>query len=163
MGKASFSTCKDNICRVDVAGVSADEFGTKFQATSTPALLQGAMDGWEALTEWSLASFAKTFGHKKIVCDHRFGLSMRMADFEQYSNSQQDDTPLYLFDHNFGESHATRHLLNHYRPPTVFSEDVFDRMSESLRPPYRWVLVGPRRSGSALHKDPLGTSAWNAL
>lgn len=42
-------------------------------------------------------------------------------------------------------------------------EDFFDLLPEADRPTYRWILVGPPKSGSTFHQDPNSTSAWNAV
>ena len=40
---------------------------------------------------------------------------------------------------------------------------LMDVADECLNGVSRWLLIGPKRSGSACHNDPLGTSAWNTL
>ena len=49
-----------------------------------------------------------------------------------------------------------------YQPPLCFQEDLFAVLG-SERPDHRWLIVGPRQSGSTFHKDPNATSAWNAV
>lgn len=61
----------------------------------------------------------------------------------------------------FGE--VAPSLLKDYCVPHLFQEDFFDILDTDKRPSYRWLIIGPERSGASWHVDPALTSAWNTL
>ncbi|SPO20501.1 uncharacterized protein UTRI_00898_B [Ustilago trichophora] len=89
-----------------------------------------------------------------------------------------DESPFYLFDASFADD---PHASLEWRVPKFFQQisttstdassqydmsavrsDLFSLLG-LLRPDHRWIIAGPARSGSGWHKDPNGTSAWNAV
>jgi histone arginine demethylase JMJD6 len=89
---------------------------------------------------------------------------LSIADYLEYAHggAAADDNPLYLFEDT--GSPAFSRVLGEYSVPKYFDKrnDLFSVLTEDERPPYRWLLLGSRRSGSAIHTDPLLTSAWNS-
>lgn len=74
-----------------------------------------------------------------------------MRYFLEYLKNNSDDSPLYVFDSHFGEDGVSKVLLSDYSVPSYFPEDYFSLVGERRRPPYRWFLLGPARSG----KEPI--------
>ena len=54
-------------------------------------------------------------------------------------------------------------LLLCWQVPSLFQDDLFFVLDNESRPDFRWLIMGPARSGSSFHKDPNATSAWNAV
>ena len=157
--------CKDNIERVSSRLLSVDEFRQRFEIPAIPCIITGCVDDlWALDKNWTWRAFLERYGSTPMKIaedDQEKKIKLPVRDYYKYLVHQKDDSPLYMFQAGFTELEGTSDLLDKYTVPKYFKDDIFGAMSENKRPPYRWFLIGPQRSGTTLHADPLGTSAWN--
>lgn len=162
---------------LDAKHLTAKDFFTRYEATDTPCVLlniPAGYDGgkfvgeWKGYRSWGLDYLAKdeALRERLFKCgedDDGCSVKVRLKHFLRYLEENNDDSPLYIFDTAFDEDRLAKRILSDYTVPSYFSDDLFRYVSESRRPPYRWFLVGPERSGTTVHIDPLSTNAWNTL
>jgi len=129
---------------------------------------------------WTFANLLSRFGTVSFRFSDTHGEMMSLQTYAKYITTPEgmvDDSPLGIYDSEYGDdSSPTNILLNEYTVPECFSTDLFDVVdsmtsddgdseeedddSKTARPPYRWILIGPERSGTGMHVDPLWTHAW---
>ena len=136
----------------------------QFEQSSEPFMIRAGSDSsWISNSCWhhsSLLLFAKDRpvwignSHGK----HKY-LKMTMKNYLDYFWTQKDDSPLYMFDKDFGI--YLPFLLKAYKIPMFVKEDYLSLLDK--RPPFRWIVMGPMRTGASWHVDPPGTTAWNTL
>ena len=91
---------------------------------------------------------------------------MPFRDYVRYMEACREEAPLYLFDKWFGrpskgergegigrEGEGMGDLTKDYTVPEYFAADLFSVLGEK-RPDYKWLIIGPERSGSSFHVDP---------
>ena len=139
------------------------------------------------------ANLKSRFGNIMFRFSDQHGEMLSLDTYAKYITNPEglsDDSPLGIYDSEFGEDEVTKVLLDEYSVPKCFSPDLFElancdefqsgskngdqssntienenesgneQESNNTRPPYRWILIGPERSGTGMHVDPLWTNAW---
>ncbi|ORZ35042.1 hypothetical protein BCR44DRAFT_40971 [Catenaria anguillulae PL171] len=168
----------DHVPRINYHTVSVSEFVERFERPDLPVVISGVCDDWPAKTNWEPQTFYNKYKDQKFKVgtdDDDNSVYLKYKHFSKYCVDPElagkEDSPLYIFDPNFptrksGKNKSDRPLralLNDYNVPAYFADDLFQYISTYRRPPYRWIVIGPERSGTGIHLDPLGTSAWNSL
>jgi histone arginine demethylase JMJD6 len=156
------------IHRIDSSILSVTDFIERYEKPRIPCIIKNipSNESWEAHHKWTFSYLRSSF--KDVLFkvgedDEGYKVKVKMKYFLQYLRYNDDDSPLYVFDSSYDVNKVAKQLLQEYKVPSYFPDDLFSLVGEDRRPPYRWFLVGPERSGTCLHIDPLGTSAWNTL
>jgi len=159
---------------LDAAACTREKFHKIYEEKCIPSIIQNIPAGydggefvgaWKAQEKWQIKALENDSKilNRRFKCgedDYEKNIRVKLRHFLSYSKGNHDDSPLYIFDSSFD---TNKNLLSDYRVPSYFSDDLFRLVSENRRPPYRWWLMGPKRSGTCVHIDPLATSAWNTL
>lgn len=139
-----------------------------------PVLLgKSALAGWD-LGALKLAALQESFPELQLVLrgtdDEGDPVRVSCGSFIRYMLAQDelegaDEEPLAVFDAEILYSCLALSAL--YVVPDVgglqLRAGLFERLPIVLQPPLRWLILGPLRTGTVMHQDPEGTSAWNVV
>ncbi|KAJ3093418.1 hypothetical protein HK100_006620 [Physocladia obscura] len=154
----------DNIARR--TNLSLADFVKEFDQPAIPVILSDVVPNWPAYTKWSMPYLKATVGDVVFRAEsvdlpfNSYATYAERCNNNNCSNYFFEEAPLYLFDKHFAER---TNLSDDFSVPPYFSQDLFKLLGQNERPDYRWIIIGPARSGSTFHLDPNSTSAWNAV
>ena len=161
-----------NIDRISSKHLSVQDFIDCYELKNIPLIISDIPknDGWlswiDVKDSWSMKNLKINYGNEVFKCgedDDGYPIKVKMKYYLKYVQNTHADSPLYVFDSKFDTKPTTASIGDEYDVPKYFKDDLFKFAGERRRPPYKWLLVGPQRSGTCSHIDPLATSAWNTL
>lgn len=148
----------NQISRLDA--ISYDEYADNW--TERPFILTKYIQNWPLFSKWSIKGILDEYADVEFRAE---AVDWTFSRYFNYLSNTHDESPLYLFDRKFAEKMKITVGKENgaaYWKPECFGPDMFELLGAE-RPAHRWLIIGPERSGSTFHKDPNGTSAWNAV
>ncbi|KAJ6446276.1 Noc1p protein [Purpureocillium lavendulum] len=148
----------NQICRFD--NLTYEQYAERW--TERPFILTRCIQEWPVTSAWTIESLLSDYAELEFRAE---AVDWTFSRYCSYMRDNTDESPLYLFDRKFAEKMGIkvgRDPDAAYWRPDCFGPDLFEVLGRE-RPAHRWLIVGPERSGSTFHKDPNGTSAWNAV
>lgn len=181
----------EDVPRRHISDLGLWGFVDEFERRNMPVILQGIVDQWPAYKMWTVDYLERVCGDSRFratsgTCNHSANFTVER--YLSYASLATEEVPLYLFDKNLGgvkelfEAFTVPAFFSHNTPSALEKEyprpegglmtpespytyrhatDLFSLFGER-RPDFRWLIMGPRRSGSIFHVDPNQTHAWNA-
>jgi len=179
-----------DVDRVAYADCPVDTFVREYETQNRPLVLTGAVDYWPALKQWGAEYLVRageqvrqqsgqepTFRATSATAPVAATFTLR--GYFHYLAQAHEEAPLYLFERDFAKK--VKSLAGDYDVPVYFrtaddalaagkqegaavqhaGTDLFRVFGPQARPDYRWLICGPKRSGSIFHIDPNKTNAWN--
>ena len=126
-----------------------------------PTIIRNA-GGWVG-EEWSLDALRARHDAQPVTVSDTLGADVPRAntlgEFIEYCSTTKDENPLYLHWRFEAEVPDLAEALS----PYWWLQSWFDRLPREIDPLLRWWLAGPKGSGTKLHTDIWGTTAWCQL
>ena len=145
-------------------GLTQDQFLDQYARLEKPVIITDLTHDWPAQKLWTFEYFRRHYGHLPVEVkrEAQRGFSRRsmsMAEYIDYLETTQDESPYYLASWDFMVD--APELAEHYQLPDYWQDDWLRELSDELRPRLLWLFIGPARTGFRLHVDVGHTAAWN--
>jgi F-box-like len=149
--------------REKASELTVERFLEEYAKPMRPVIIQGIVEGWKCWKEksWTFEALVERFGREvKFLTDEVDAqpdpqkLRMSLVDYLAYGTENHDEDPIYVFDSKFGDREGAKDLVDDYEVPEYFPASRFSDLTDAERPPFRWFIVGPKRTGTQFHVDP---------